>query len=319
MRRTWRSSLLVLAILATTTSPAVAEDTVLDSTVQTGLVTALDGTVVWVYGNTLMQRAPNGRIRAVEDAPEADYRSIDLGRTGSGALVLTYLRCSDYTGCKAYSDDLAGHRSSYKRLVPKSCRLTSAPARWRNRIAYGLACSKLKGAPDVRDPKRSGLFIREGASAPRRLRTLDTRARSGNYPPSLVDLRGTHVGAVVAEDDFSAYALRQTVTGAGWRQQGIVSNCPGPCDGVEDPSYEKAASLSVGDGGDLWTLVVVDQGSGRSGQISRLAASGCWRSESVAGAEALAVDAHLTFLSVQGVGMVSHVFAPGALACPSTS
>lgn len=306
----------MLAILATTTGPAVADDTVL-AAVQTHSMTALAGTVVWVDGQTLMRRGPDGRIRAVKDAPEADYRSIDLGRTGSGALVLTYLRCSVYTGCKAYSDDLAGHRVSYKRLVPKSCRLTSAPARWHNRVAYGLECSKLKGAPDVRDPKRSGLFVRQGASAPRRLRTVDTLAQSGNFPPSLVDLRGTHVGAVIPEGS-SASALRQTVTGAGRHVQPIASNC-GPCDGVEVPHHEKVASLSVGEGGDLWTLVVVDEANIRWGQISRLAASGCWRSESVAGAEALAVDANTTYLSVQSVGMVSHVFAPGALACLSPS
>ena len=97
-------------------------------------LTALDGTVVWLGGafpnQTLMQRSPDGSVAPVKGAPKAAYRSIDLGHNASGKLVLTYLRCAGTKSCVAISDDLAGHRTSYKRLVPKRCELTSAPSRW---------------------------------------------------------------------------------------------------------------------------------------------------------------------------------------------
>jgi hypothetical protein len=313
-------SLLTLAALVAAPGAASAADTVVVPGADARQMTALDGTVVWIAGkfpnHTLMQRSPDGTVAPVVGAPRATYLSIDLGHDGAGKIVLTYLRCSGTKSCKAYSDDLAGHRVTYKRLAPRRCTLTAAPARWGSRVAYGLGCSKLTGKPNVHDPKRSGLFVRKGAGAPKRLRLPKPAARFAIDNVQWVDLRGTTVGAVVA--DVYSYAFSQTVDGTHLRSAFVAAS--------EGESDESVRGLSLGAGAALWTLVdAVHTGDPNQARISSLAASGCSDAEILANpsqaaegfrAEAMAVDGDTIYLYAPGAGIVIHDFSPSSSGCP---
>lgn len=311
--------LSALAALGAAPSAASAADAVVVPGADARQMTALDGTVVWVAGkfpnHTLMQRHPDGTIAPVAGAPVANYPSIDLGHDGTGDLVLTYLRCSGTKRCKAYSDDLAGHRVSYKRLAPKRCALTAAPARWRSRVAYGLSCSKLHGRPNVHDRLRSGLFVRKGAVAPKHLRLPKDAIRFGIDNVQWVDLRGTTVGAVVA--DIYSYAFSQTVNATHLSARLVAAS--------EGESDEQVRGLSLGTGGALWMLVDASHtGDPNEARISRLGASSCIETESLANptaategyrAEAMAVDGDTIHLFEAGIGIVTHEFIPSS-SCP---
>src|SRR4051794_32288639 len=142
---------LITAALATTAFSPAASASAADATFApdplADQVTALDGTVVWVSGASGRQvikglAAPAPRARA--------YRTIDLGRNARGKLVLTYLRCRTFSHCTAFRDDLHGHRSAFRGLAPHGCSLSTAPAVWGRRLAYGLGC---------RRASRSGLYV----------------------------------------------------------------------------------------------------------------------------------------------------------------
>lgn len=311
-----KRSLILLAALAAAPGAASAADRVVVRGADARQMTALDGTIVWVSGkfpnHTLMQRGPDGTIKPVAGAPRATYFSIDLGHDGAGKLVLTYLRCAGTKNCKAYSDDLAGHRVTFKRLAPKRCTVTAAPARWGSRVAYGLGCSKLTGKPNVHDPKRSGLFVRKGAGAPKHLRLPRNATKFGIDGVQWVDLRGTKVGAVVA--DIYSYAFSQGVDGTHLRSAFVAAS--------EGESDESVRGLSLGTGGALWTLVdAVHTGDPNQARISQLQASGCTHSEIQANAteaaegyraEAMAVDGDTIYLFVPGTGIVIHEFSPSS-------
>lgn len=312
-------SVLTLAALAAAPAAANAADTVVVPGAVPQRMTALDGTVVWVAGSypheTLMQRGPDGTVAPVTGAPTAVYPSIDLGRDGANRLVLTYLRCTGSKNCAAYSDDLAGHRNTYKKLVPKRCALTAAPSRWGSRVAYGLDCSKLGGKPNVHDTARSGLFVRKGAGAPKHLALPKDAKKFGIDNINWVDLRGTNVGA--AASDIYVYAFAQTVNGTHLRSALVAAS--------EGDSDESVGGIALGTGGTLWSLV----DSSHSGDpnevvIDRIAstatADSCATYETLANAPgpddeegyratAMAVDGDTIYLSVPGTGIVTHVFA----------
>ena len=308
-------SIVALAALAATPATVDAAEAVIVPGADAQQLTALDGTVVWVSGSfptqTLMQRGPDGSIARVTGAPTATYRSIDLGRDGQGELVLTYIRCAGTRNCKAYSDDLSGRRVSFKRLTPQRCQLTAAPARWGSRVAYGLFCSKLGDAPG-HDARRTGLFVRKGSAAPKRLRLPKDAVRFGIDLVSAVDLRGTNVGAVVS--DVYSYAFSQTVNASRLRSTFVA--------GSEGESDEHVEGLALGTGGVLWTLVdAIHAGDRNEARISRLASATCADLERLANppgpgegegfrAEALAVDGATIYLFVRGAGIVTHEFAP---------
>jgi hypothetical protein len=308
--------LMALAALAAAPGAASAADTVVVPGADARQMTALDGTIVWVSGkfpnHTLMQRDTDGTITPVAGAPRATYFSIDLGHDGAGKLVLTYLRCSGTKNCKAYSDDLAGHRVTFKHLAPKRCALTAAPARWGSRVAYGLGCSKLTGKPNVHDAKRSGLFVRKGAGPPKHLRLPRNATKFRIDGVQWVDLRGTKVGAVVA--DIYSYAFSQSVDGTHLRSAFVAAS--------EGDSDESVRGLSLGTGGALWTLIdAVHTGDPNQARISRLQASGCTHSEIQANpteaaegyrAEAMAVDGDTIYLYAPGTGIVIHEFSPSS-------
>ena len=310
LKRLLISSVLLAALAAP--GAASAADTVVVPGAAAQRMTALDGTIVWTTGTfpdqTLMQRSPDGTVAPVKGATTATYRSIDLGHNAGGELVLTYLRCAGNRGCGAISDDLAGHRVSYKRLVPKRCALTTAPSRWGSRVAYGLLCTKLTGKPNVHDAKRSGLFVRKNGAAPKRLRLPKDAVRFGADLVSRVDLRGTIVGATAS--DIYSYAFAQTVNGSNLRSSFAAAS--------EGESDEHVAGQSLGAGGVLWTLVdAVHTGDPNQARISRLV-GGCADTESMSSpaeqesfrAEALAVDGNTLYLYVPGTGIVTHTFGP---------
>ncbi|MDX6717846.1 MAG: hypothetical protein QOJ63_100 [Solirubrobacteraceae bacterium] len=308
--------LVTLAALAAAPAAAGAADISVVPGADARQMTALDGTLVWVSGkfpnHTLMQRSPDGIITPVAGAPRATYLSIDLGHDGAGKLVLTYLRCSGTRNCKAYSDDLAGHRVTYKRLAPRRCTLTAAPARWGSRVAYGLGCTKLRGKPRVHDLKRSGLFVRTGTGAPKRLRLPKPATRFVIDNVRWVDLHGARVGAVVS--DIYSYAFSQTVDGTRLRSSFVAAS--------EGESDESVRGLSLGTGGALWTLVdAAHTGDPNQARISKLGASGCSASEVLANpsaadegyrAEALAVDGDTIYLYAPSSGIVTHDFNPSS-------
>jgi hypothetical protein len=308
--------ILTLAAIAAAPTAAGAADTVVVPGVDAPRMTALDGTVVWIAGRypsqTLMQRSADGTVAAVAGAPAATYRSIDLGHDGSGDLVLTYIRCKGSSACRGFSDDLDGRRVSFKRLAPKRCELSAAPARWGSRIAYGLTCETLTGRRAV-DLKRSGLFVRSNAGAPKRLRLPRDAVKFGADRIAWVDLRGTMVGAGAA--DIYSYAFTQTVDAKYLRSDFVAAS--------EGDGDAQIVGQALGTGGVLWTLVdSLHAGDPNLAVISRIVDLDCTEEyeslENPPGpaeadryrAEAMAVDGATVYLYVPGTGIVTHEYAP---------
>ena len=314
IKRTLLSCLTLAAIAAATAATASAADTIVVPGVTPNQMTALSDTIVWTSGefpnDTLMQRDPDGTVAPVAGAPTANYRSIDLGHDGNGDLVLTYLRCEGNRNCRAFSDDLQGKRTSYKRLVPKRCELTTAPSRWDERVAYGLSCDKLRGKPNVHDSSRSGVFVRKGSAAAKHLHRPKDARKFGIDFVRYVDLRGSTVGAVVS--DIYAYAFSQTVNGSKLRSAFIAAS--------EGESDEHVVGAGLGSNGAQWSLVDASHtGDPNEARLSRLGRDGCSNFERLinsAGpnesegylAEGLAPDGNTLYLYVPGAGIVKHDF-----------
>lgn len=310
------TSLLTLAALLATPGAALAADAVVLPGPDASRLTALDGTLVWIAGSfpnqTLMRRSPDAAVAPVVGAPVASYRSIGLGHDARGGLVLTYIRCVRTRSCRAFSDDLAGRRATYKRLAPARCVLTTAPARWGSRVAYGLSCSKRAGGHLVDDPARSGLFVRRNAGTPRRLRLPKDAVKFGSTHIGWVDLRGTIVGA--AATDIYSYAFTQTIGATRLRSDFVAAS--------EGDSDERVVGQSLGAGGTLWTLVdAVHVGDPNLAVISRIVTADCSEFEQLPNppgpgeadryrAEAMAVDGRTIYLFVPGIGIVTHDFVP---------
>lgn len=302
-------SLLTLATLAAAPAPVLA-DTVIAPGVKTDELAALDGTVVWISGEspnlTLMRRSPDGVIAPVKAAPTGAYASMDLGRSSAGRLVLTYQRCGRAsTACRHYSDDLAGHHVAFKRLAPKGCK-EGRPARWGSRTAYELTCSG-------RGSRRSGLFVRTGGGAPTRLSLPKGVSRNNPYD---VDLRGARVSARASINapsggDEQDVLFSQTVNARSLRSLDVITS-----EGLSTSVVERP---QLGAGGALWTLVKTEfDADPPKATLERLSADGCPSEETLPaspvgddfGADKMAVDGDTIYLYVPGTGIVSHEFAP---------
>jgi len=283
-------------------------------------VTALDKTVVWVsgkFGNqVLMQRSPSGVIARVTGAPgAASYRTIDLDHDRKGRLVLTYQRCSN-SSCKTFLDNLSGTRASYRHLTLTRCSLTTAPAVWRTRLAYGLMCRK----PNKQiDDKRSGLYVKTGTASPKRLRSPQEAVKFGISNISAVDLRGTRVAAIVA--DVYEYAFTQSVRGTGLHSLRVASS--------EGDSGAHATGLALGGRGVMWALTDAEHAGDPNQAIIWSVPISCREIERLinpAGpnqadgflATDLAVDGSRLYLVVPGTGIVTHTFAPEGACVPLT-
>jgi hypothetical protein len=276
-------------------------------------VTALDGTVVWVSGapgaQTLMRHDAAGD-RPVAGAPRAyAYRSIDLGRDRSGALVLTYVRCATASACAVRRDDLHGRRASFRGFEPTRCSLTTAPAVWRTAAAYGLLCRKRDGR--TFDAARSGLYVKVDGRAPRRLPLPRAATRAGATSITHVDVRGTRVAAVAA--DIYAFAFSETTSGTAMQSARAATS--------EGEGDERVAGMALGTTSTLWTLTDSSHaGDPNSARIARLT-GGCQTWETMTNpsgpaeadgypATALTADGATVYLVVPGTGIVTHAFAP---------
>jgi len=310
-----RTTLAACAIVALT-APGVASgaDTLISDGPEANEVAALDGTVVWVSGNdddetrntnqTLMQHS-GGVTKRVKDAPRANYRSIDLGHDRKGKLVLTYRRCGQ-TKCMPIQDNLKGRRSSFKKLTLKRCELTTAPAMWGARIAYGLLCRKPN---NVTDPKRTRVYVKTGAGTPRRLRSP---ANDFARRITSVDLRRNRVAAVA--DGVADFAFRQKVDATELRslQVGLAQGDSG--------SFAKGVSLGTGSA--MWALSSTEPVGKPVGATIFKVLGDCYRSEvlptpfsdpdkqRIVPALDIAVDGTTVYLAVSGVGIVKHEFVP---------
>jgi hypothetical protein len=272
-------------------------------------LTALDGTIVWVSGafghQKLMQRTPDGVVAPVKGTREARwYRSIDLGHDSDGALRLTYLRCDTTSSCKALWNDLDGRRATFRKLTLPKCAISTAPSWWRTRIAYGLDC---KGSAANR--RRTGLYVKNGSRAPKRLPLPKDAAKFGVNKIESVDLRATRVAAVAA--DIYEYAFSESVNGTGMSSFLAAAS--------EGDSEESARGLSLGSGGTLWALTDAEHSDDPKQAIVFRVVDDCLRLERMStpsdgafAATDLAVDGTTLYLLVPGTGIVTHEFAPAA-------
>jgi hypothetical protein len=311
----FRLTLTVVFALGAIVAPsALAADVTIAPDPAAQEVAALDGTVVWVsgeFGSQALMETSDAGARRVVGAPTATaYRSINLGRNRRGALVLTYLRCTTAARCTPYRDDLRGHRARMNGLTLARCSLSTAPALWATRAAYGLDCHT--GHPKVFDARRSGLYVKTGAGGPRRLPLPKDAVNSGSMLIDSVDLRGTRVAAVAA--DIAEYAFSETVTGA--RTRSFLAALS------EGDSDEHVRGLSLGTGNALWALVDAEHAGDPNQAIIHRLRGGCRDFETLSNppgpdqesgfrATGLAVDGQTVYLVVPGTGIVTHRFAPG--------
>jgi hypothetical protein len=305
MPRYLAASLLAAVVLALPAT-ASAADTVVVPDPAAEQITALDGTVVWVSGKfghqKLMQRTSDGTIAAVKGAPESrNYRSVDLGRSRSNTLVLTYLRCDTSASCKPISDNLAGHRATFAKLTRPGCTVNAGPSQWRRNIAYGLFCT---GSSANR--KRTGLYVKADGAAPRRLALPKDAVKFNIRSIESVDVRGTQVAAVVA--DVYEYSFSQTLAGKGLRSFFAA--------GSEGDSDESARGLAIQSSTTHWTLTDASHAGDPNEALIFRQVGGCLQRErliSAPDAESflatdVAVDGATLYLLVPGTGIVTHTF-----------
>jgi hypothetical protein len=304
--------LSLLTVLAAASMPRAAHaDTTVVADPAAQDVAALDGTVVWVTGQpgaqTLMQHDASGE-RPVAGAPAAyAYRSIDLGRDRSNRLMLTYVRCSTASSCAVRSDDLRGHRASFRSLEPARCSLTTAPARWRSGTAYGLLCTK--AGSRTFDAARSGLYVKVTGRSARRLPLPRAATQAGATSITHVDLRGTRVAAVAA--DVYAFAFSESTRGTAMQSMRAATS--------EGDGDERVTGMALGTTATLWTLTASSHaGDPNAARIARLL-SGCHTWQTMTNpsgpgeaegypATALTADGATLYLVVPGTGVVTHGF-----------
>jgi len=298
-----------LALAAPGATAALAADAPLVADPAARELTALHGTLVWVTETAsgrqrLMQRR-GGVIAGVPGAPSARYyRSLDLGRDRRGRVVLTYLRCDTPSRCVVRRDDLAGHRTGVRNLTRRGCRLTTAPALWRDRAAYGLECRTGRRF----DGRRSGVYVKDGTTAPRRIPRPAEAARFGVSLVGSVDLRRDRVAAVLS--DVYSYAYSARLDGRDIRSLRAASS--------EGDSDEHAVGLALGPGGALWSLTTAQHAGDPFQTVINRLRDGCRDFDVLTGAPGeerypavdLAVDGGSLLLAVPGRGVVAHAFAP---------
>ena len=313
MHRSLLASLLAAALLALPAT-AVGADTLVAPDPAAEQVTALDGTLVWVTGEfghqRLMQRTPDGTIAAVRGTREArDYAGVDLGRDSDGRLLLTYLRCDAGQPCQALWNDLDGRRATFRKLALPGCRVNTAPAQWRTRIAYGLFCTG-----SARNRKNTGLYVKRGSRPPVRLPRPKDAVRFGITNIADVDLRSTRVAAVAS--DIYKYSFSQSTAGKQmW--SAFVAASEGEGDG-------QVRGTALGRANVHWTLTnSIHVGDPNETTIFRQQGD-CVLHERLVSpsgldvfhATGLAVDESTMYLIVPGSGIMTHTFtADPTLTC----
>ena len=311
MPRSLLTSLLAAALLALPAT-ASAADTLVAPDPAAEQVAALDGTIVWVTGEfgrqRLMQRTPDGTISVVTREAR-DYRHVDLGRDRDNKLLLTYLRCDAGGPCQALWNDLDGRRATFRNLALPGCRVDTAPAQWRTRIAYGLFCTG-----SAANRKNTGLYVKRGSSKPVRLPRPADAVRFGITNIADVDLRSTRVAAVAA--DVYEYSFSQTTAGRDMASAFVAAS--------EGESDAHVRGIALGSANVHWTLTnSIHVGDPNEATIFRQQGE-CLQRErlvSPSGSEDflatyLAVDETTMYLVVPGAGIVTHTFtADRTLTC----
>ncbi|CAA9476910.1 MAG: hypothetical protein AVDCRST_MAG30-528 [uncultured Solirubrobacteraceae bacterium] len=302
---------LLLAALAALLLPAAAHaQTVVAADPAAQQLTALAGSVVWSSaaedGEVLMRRDERGRVARVPRTPPARvYRSLDLGLDAGGELVLTYLRCSTFTRCVPYADDLRGTRKRVRGLERDGCRLSTAPAMWRSTQAYGLVCRR----GGRFDRRRSGLYAQTKRARPRRLPAPPRALGTGSLLVTSVDLRGSRAAAITADINEYAYSVRTSGRGL---QAFLAATSEG--DG-----NARAGGLALGSGDALWTLVTSEHAGDPNEAVIFRSTGGCLGIERLANASEqetgfravdIAVDGGTVYLVAPGTGITTHAFAP---------
>ena len=307
MHRSLLTSLLAAALLALPAT-ASAGDTLVAPDPLAEQVTALDGTIVWVTGEfgrqRLMQRAADGTISVVKGTRETrDYRHVDLGRDSDGKLRLTYLRCDAGGPCQALWNDLDGRRATFRNLALPGCRVDTAPAQWRTRVAYGLVCTG-----SAANRQNTGLYVKRGSRRPVRLPRPADAVRFGIRSIADVDLRATRVAAVAA--DVYEYSFSQTTAGRNMSSAFVAAS--------EGESDAHVRGIALGHANVHWTLTnSIHVGDPNEATIFRQQGE-CLQRERLVSAPAsegflatyLAVDESTMYLVVPGAGIVVHTFTP---------
>ena len=307
--------LAALAALAVPAAASAAADTPVVNDPAATEITALDSTIVWVTkgtsGKVLMQKTGNEAPKRVATAPAAKiYSDIDLGHDAHGKLALTYFRCSSFSKCTAYQDNLKGHRSSFKKLKLSHCKLSTAPAVWGKRTAAGFDCTKNKR----NDTKRSGLYVKTGTKL-KRLKLPHDAVKFDTTHVTSVDIKGTRIGAIV--QDIYTYTFSESVNGNAIRSA-MTADQEGDDDGF-------TVGLSV-NGSPTWALTTfAHAGDPNQSELLRMTPPSCTQlditkkaSESDEGFPYtdMSVDGSKVYLLVPGSGIVRHTFAPDK-ACTS--
>ncbi|HVF79738.1 MAG TPA: hypothetical protein VNA28_15680 [Solirubrobacteraceae bacterium] len=308
MLRVLLATLLAAACL-TLPAAASAQDALVVPDPAADQVTALGGTIVWVSGTfgsqRILQRAPDGVIGPVENAPQArSYSSIDLGKDSDGKLRLTYLRCDASSSCKSLWDDLDGRRATFRNLEAPGCKVNTGVSQWRARVAYGLFCTG-----SAANRKLTGLYTKNGSRRPVRLPRPRDAVKFRIDTIASVDLRGERVAAVVA--DVYEYSFSQTVGGRDMRSFMAAAS--------EGDSDEHARGLAIQGASTHWTLTdSTHAGDPNTTYIFRQS-GGCIQRELLVSAsnathefEAtdLAVDGKTLYLLKPGAGIATHTFTP---------
>lgn len=310
--------LLPILLAAALAAPGAASAETVAPDPEAQAATTLGGTIIWVSGTgpgqTLMRRAPDGTVSAVDAPRAAYYRNVDLGRDADGRLLLTYARCRSATRCVHLWDDLDGRRASFRGLVRESCVLSTTPSRWRTRVAYGLECFTRSGGRRVSDTKRSGLYVRTGSGTPRRLPAPKAVTGAGASSVTSVDIRGRNLAAVYA--DISAFAVLRGVSPRSPAKALRVASSEGDTD-------QRATGLALAATTTFFTLTQSSYAGDPAQAIIHRQTAQCDDHQVLTappGPDAdraypaidLAAEGRSVYLVVPGVGIARHEYTPDA-------
>ena len=308
-------SFLPILLAAALVAPAAASAQTVAADPAARQVTALGGTIVWVSGRSparLMQRSPDGTVAPVTGTTElAAYRNPDLGRDAGNRLVLTYSRCTTLTRCTYVRDDLAGRTTRFKGLALKNCTVSSTPAVWGKRVAYGLGCFKRVDGKRVSDFARTGLYFKKGSGKPRLLKSPRLVKKNGSHSVTDVDLRGSRVAAFYS--DIWEYVAVKTISGRNLKvTEAAVS---------EGESDQSAAGLTLGTGDTMlwWLRYGSHTGDPAYSLVERVGANGCQGRQGLDAAPGpepyydypyvdLTADGGVLYAVDPGVGIVVHEY-----------
>jgi hypothetical protein len=256
-----------------------------------------------------MRRAPDGTVTQLATATA--LRNPDLGRDAQNRLVLAYARCSTLSKCTYVRDDLAGTATAFK-LAPKNCAISSTPAVWGRRVAFGAACFKRVKGKRVSDAARSGLYVRKGSAKPRRLPTPRDARRTGSDSVIATDLRGTNVAAVFT--DIASFAVLRGVAAKSPARTIRVGSSEGDTDqrviGLALPSATTMFTLTDSNYGGEPAQSIINRMTANCSDYQVLTAPAGPRAEFESPITDIAADGATVYVVTPGVGITTHEYKP---------